>query len=51
MGYRLVKKKKTSKRFKDDQAKNILEEIEVDVATDTGPSRKKIKGRGFSMEH
>ena len=43
--------KNTSKRFKDDQAKRILEEREVAVATEvkgksTEPSRKKIKGRG-----
>ena len=54
MGYRWVKN--TSKRFQDDQAKNILEEIEVAVSTEvkrksTQPSRKKIKGRGLSMEH
>ena len=32
MGYRSVKN--TSKRFKDDQAKRLLEEMEVTVATE-----------------
>ena len=53
MGNRLVKN--TSKRFKDDQAERIWEEIEVAVATEfkgksTQPCRKKIMGRGREIQ-